>query len=184
MLLSDGDILQLKKKGEIGIKPFVRKRLWPVGYDLRLDQKIGFVRIGDATHVDVKSEFHVTQTMDVGRNGYVSIRPGELVLCSSVERISLGKSVAASVVGRSSLNRIGVQVINASEWISPGFEGKVTIVLNNHFGLPVKIYVGMRVARLSFYRVSSEVMEAYGEKFKRYQDQDEPRASRIWEDFG
>jgi dCTP deaminase len=141
---------------------------------------VRFTRIGDATHLDVKSPLDVTEAVDVGKGGLISVRPGEIVLGSSVESVGLGKNVAGLLQNRTSLSRLGLMVDASSGLLSPGSEGRLTLVIQNNFSLPIRIYAGMRIARISFVQMSSEVITAYG---GRYQRQQEATASRIWEDF-
>lgn len=186
MVLADVDIEKRIGEGEIGVKPFEASQLLPDGYALRLSSKFRFIRIGDKTHVDVKEKMVMTEEVDVGDDGYVNIRPGELVLGSSLESISLGKCTAAMLQGRTSLSRLGLQLDTSAAKISPGYNGRITLTFVNVFALPIRIYVGMRVAELTFVAMSRPVKTAYGKGAysSRYQKQTGPTESRIWEDFG
>lgn len=185
MFLSDKDILQRIKAGEISIKPFVRDQLQPASYDLRLHTNFRIFESTSVTHIDVKKPFDVTKLIKVKRGGDFIIHPGEFVLASTYEKIKLPNDLLATLEGRSSLGRLGLIVHATASHVPPGFSGHLTFEISNISNLPIKLYAGMRVAQLSFSQVSSAVKTPYGKKKLRskYQDQQPPTASKIWEDF-
>ncbi len=184
-MLSDRDILKEMKAGEIKIDPFEPEQLQSVGYDLRLYKQVRFMRIGDVTHLDVKEKFEITDLYDIGYGGEVIVRPGEMLLGATHECVSLGKNVAGILTGRSSLSRIGLVVDTGGGMIAPGHDAHITFAIRNTFAMPIKIYVGMKIAQISFVKLSSPVMAAYGSrKLKsKYKDKEFPGASKIWKDF-
>jgi dCTP deaminase len=185
MFLSDKDILQRIKAGEINIKPFVRVQLQPASYDLRLHTNFRIFKSTSVSHIDVKETFDVTELVKVKRGGEFIIHPGEFVLASTFEKIKMPNDLLGTLEGRSSLGRLGLIVHATASHIPPGFLGHLTFEVSNLSNLPIKLYAGMRVAQLSFSQLSSSVTKPYGKKGLRskYQHQEPPTASRIWEDF-
>lgn len=186
MFLSDTDILKYKEEGQIGITPFDRKNLGPVSYDLRLHKNFRlFNKTKDVPYIDVKEKFEVTELVDEGYGGSIVIHPGEFILGAVNERISLGNNVAAILEGRSSLARIGLIVHATAGLVNPGWKGYLTLEMSNISSLPIKLYVGMRVAKIAFALTSSPVETQYGSrKLKsKYSGQKPPTSSKIWKDF-
>lgn len=186
MFLSDKDILEEIKKGEISIDPFEDAQLSSIAYDLRLHQNFRlFTANKDVTHIDVAKEFEVTALVDEGIDGSIVIHPGEFILGATHENLRLGSNVAGILEGRSSLARIGLIVHATASLIPPGSAGHITFEMTNISNLPIKLYVGMRVAQIAFMPVSSPVKTAYGKGVveSKYLNQLPPTSSKIWKDF-
>lgn len=186
MFLSDRDILQRIKAGEIKIKPFVRANLQPASYDLRLHRNFRVFRSKAVTHIDVKQPFDVTELIKVKKGRALVVYPGEFILASTYEKIGLPNDLVGILEGRSSLGRLGLVIHATASRVNPGFEGYLTFEISNVSPLPIKLYVGMSVAQLGFVTLSSPVKLPYGTKKlkSKYQDQEPPTASKIWKDFG
>ena len=63
-------------------------------------------------------------------------------------------------------------------FIDPGFSGHVTLELSNMATLPIKLWPGMKIGQLCFFRLSSPADNTYGAYGNRYQGQSGPTASR------
>jgi dCTP deaminase len=185
MILSDIDILKNIKEGRIKITPFNKKHIQPSTLDLTLSNKIRVFDNYDVEVVDVKNPKDVSRLIEVKKNGHFIIHPGEFILGASVEVVSLPSDVAAIVEGRSSMGRLGLIVHATAGYIDPGFSGAITLEMSNLSKFPIKLYEGMRVAQLAFFKMSSPVKNLYGsEKLRsKYQGQIEPTTSRIEKDF-
>src|SRR5690606_18604939 len=111
--------------------------------------------------------------------------PGEFMLGAVHEEIGLGDSVAGLLEGRSSLARIGLMVHATAGLVNPGWKGYLTLEMNNISNLPIKLHVGMRIAKIAFVKMSSPVSKKYNSKKmgSKYQNQKPPTSSRIWKDY-
>lgn len=184
MILADVDILQRVEKGEVGIEPFSREQLSSVGYDLCLHENFRVFKSGDTTHVDVAEEFEVTELVKTDpKKGSFVIHPGQFVLGSTKEKVRLPNNLVGLLEGRSSLGRLGLIVHATAALFDPGFAGHVTFEMSNISQLPVKLYVGMRVAQMVFVQTSRPVERDYAGKKGKYAGQEPPTSSRIWKDF-
>lgn len=186
MLLSDTDILKQIKQGQIAIEPFEHKHLGPMSYDLRLHKNFRLFRnTKDVTHIDVREKFEVTELVDESYGGSIVIHPGEFILGAVNEKISLGDQVAGFLEGRSSLARIGLMVHATAGLVNPGWKGYLTLEMHNISSLPIKLYVGMRIAKIAFIPMSSPVESKYGARRlkSKYTNQKPPTSSKIWKDF-
>jgi dCTP deaminase len=108
------------------------------------------------------------------------LHPGEFVLGSTYEVVTLPDDVAARLEGKSSLGRLGLLTHSTAGFIDPGFSGHVTLELSNVATLPIKLWPGMKIGQLCFFRLSSPSDNPYGsEKYgSRYQGQRGPTPSR------
>lgn len=81
-----------------------------------------------------------------------NLHPGEFAIARSLEYITLPKTIAAQATGRSSWGRLGL-VIATATLIQPKFAGTITLELANLGSVPMVLYVGSRIAQLSFFEV-------------------------------
>jgi dCTP deaminase len=99
--------------------------------------------------------------------------------------VTLPDDVAARLEGKSSLGRLGLLTHSTAGFIDPGFTGHVTLELSNVATLPIKLWPGMKIGQLCFFRLSSPAEKPYGssEYSSRYQGQRGPTASRSFQNF-
>ena len=76
-------------------------------------------------------------------------------------------------------------VLNPGGARDPGFTGHVTLELSNVATLPIKLWPGMKIGQLCFFRLSSAAEHPYGtsRRGSHYQGQRGPTASRSFEGF-
>ena len=186
MLLSDRDILAEIDAKRIAIEPYDPAMIQPSSVDIRLDR---FFRVFDNhkyPHIDPAVE-QADLTREVepeGEDAFI-LHPGEFVLGSTYEVCTLPDDIAARVEGKSSLGRLGLLTHATAGFVDPGFSGHVTLELANVATLPIKLYPGMKIGQLCFFRLSSPAEHPYGsEKYgSRYQGQRGPTASKSFANF-
>lgn len=182
-MYSDHDIFEAQKSGEISILPFVPEHVSGATIDLTLHTQFRTFHNTSMTHIDVKQAFDVTQPVSADpHDGSFVIHPGEFVLGSTAEVVTLSHKVGGILEGRSSLGRIGLIVHATASLIKPGFSGYLTLEMSNISNLPIMLYSGMRIAQLALLELKTPSSVPYSENAK-YQHQDTPMASRIWRDF-
>lgn len=185
MLLSDRDLGHVLADGQLAIEPLDRTLIQPASIDVRLSRMFRVFHTHTRTHIDPAQEMPgLTELVRAGHDGFV-LHPGEFALGCTVERVTLGASLAARFEGKSSLGRLGLVVHSTAGFIDPGFSGHVTLELSNAATLPIRLHVGMKVGQLCVMRLSSPADRPYGsvELGSRYQDQQGPTESRAWRDF-
>jgi deoxycytidine triphosphate deaminase len=85
----------------------------------------------------------------------------------------------------SSLGRLGLLTHSTAGFIDPGFTGHVTLELSNVATLPIKLWPGMKIGQMCFFRLSSPAEHPYGSTVygSRYQGQRGPTPSRSYQNF-
>lgn len=85
----------------------------------------------------------------------------------------------------SSLGRLGLLTHSTAGFIDPGFTGHVTLELSNVATLPIKLWPGMKIGQMCFFRLSSAAEHPYGsaQAGSRYQGQRGPTPSRSFQNF-
>lgn len=184
MILADKDILQRIKKGEIKIEPFDKNAVQPSTVDLHLHHEIRVFDNWETGVVDVKKKIDVSRLVKISERGFI-IHPGEFLLGSTVEKITLPRDIAGKLEGRSSLGRLGLVIHATAGYVDPGFSGWLTFELSNLSRLPIRIYPGMKIAQICFFQMTSPVLRPYGSRGlgSKYQGQKGPTSSRVWMDF-
>jgi dCTP deaminase len=174
VLLSDRDILARVNSGSLTITPFSPELVQPSSYDVALSPSFRMfsphhsvvdpLSIPDDLFVEITEPF-------VGQS--LKLFPGEFLLASTVERVTLPDDLAAVVEGRSTLGRLGLQVHATAGFIDPGFSGQVTLEMSNVGQMAILLTPGMPIAQLCFMPMSSRVDRPYGcsDLRSRYQNQ-------------
>jgi dCTP deaminase len=187
VLLSDRDIRAEIAAGRVGLDPFDVTLLQPSSVDLRLDRHFRTFNNHAYTHIDpARQQDDLTRMVEPpGPDEAFVLHPGEFVLGSTYEVISLPDDIAGRLEGKSSLGRLGLLTHSTAGFIDPGFSGHVTLELSNVANLPIRLWPGMKVGQLCLFRLSSPAEHPYGSPVygSRYQDQRGPTPSRSFVNF-
>lgn len=181
MLLSDGDIRRELAAGRIRLDPADPHMVQPSSVDVRLDRYFRLFDNHKYPFIDPAADQpELTRLIEVDPAGPFVLHPGEFVLGSTFERVGLPDDLAARLEGKSSLGRLGLLTHSTAGFIDPGFTGHVTLELSNVATLPIKLWPGMKIGQLCFFRLSSPAEHPYGSGGygNRYQGQRGPTASR------
>ncbi|MGW3075166.1 MULTISPECIES: dCTP deaminase [unclassified Kitasatospora] len=186
MLLSDKDIRTEIDLGRVVIDPFDPAMIQPSSIDVRLDRFFRVFENHKYPHIDPSEEQpDLTRLVEPEGDEAFILHPGEFVLASTYEVITLPDDVASRLEGKSSLGRLGLLTHSTAGFIDPGFSGHVTLELSNVATLPIKLYPGMKIGQLCLFRLSSPSEHPYGsERYgSRYQGQRGPTPSRSYLNF-
>ena len=186
MLLSDRDLLAEIDAQRVGIEPFDPGMIQPSSVDVRLDRLFRVFENHRYPHIDPSIEqADLTRLIEPEGDEPFILHPGEFVLGSTYEVVSLPDDIAGRLEGKSSLGRLGLLTHSTAGFIDPGFSGHVTLELSNVATLPIKLFPGMKIGQLCLFRLSSPADHPYGsEKYgSRYQGQRGPTPSRSFANF-
>ena len=181
MLLSDRDIRSCVDSGRVRLEPWDPQMIQPSSVDVHLDRFFRLFNNHKYPVIDPAADQpELTRLVDVSAEGSLILHPGEFVLGSTYEKVTLADDVAARLEGKSSLGRLGLLTHSTAGFIDPGFSGHVTLELSNTATLPIVLYPGMKVGQLCFLQLSSAAEKPYGSgaSGSRYQGQRGPTASR------
>ncbi|MCB1297929.1 MAG: dCTP deaminase [Microthrixaceae bacterium] len=186
MLLSDRDIKLELDAGCIGLEPFTPDMVQPSSVDVRLDRYFRLFDNHKYPFIDpALDQPDLTQLIEADPDEPFILHPGEFVLGATFEQVTLPDDIAARLEGKSSLGRLGLLTHSTAGFIDPGFSGHVTLELSNVATLPIKLWPGMKIGQLCFFRLTSPAENAYGSGpyGNRYQGQRGPTASRSFQNF-
>ena len=186
MLLSDRDIKAEISAGRVQVEPYDEGMIQPSSIDVRLDRWFRVFENHKYPHIDPSIEQEdLTRLLETEGDEPFILHPGEFVLGSTYEVVTLPDDVAGRLEGKSSLGRLGLLTHSTAGFIDPGFSGHVTLELSNVATLPITLYPGMKIGQLCLFRLSSPAEYPYGsEKYgSRYQGQRGPTPSRSFANF-
>lgn len=171
--LSDTDIREYLTRRSLRIEPQpTGSDIQPASVELHLDDKIIANPVGK-THPSIRK---------VLEDGYVyPLLPGESILASTVEKVTVPPDLVGEVWGKSSLARIFLQVHCTAGYIDPGFIGKITLELTNLSNEIVELRKGMKIAQIAFDELRTPATLAYGNPAlgSHYQYQDSVQQARF-----
>ncbi|QCR53178.1 dCTP deaminase [Brachybacterium sp. SGAir0954] len=181
VLLSDHDIRTEIEGGRVRLDPFDAQMIQPASVDVRIDRYFRLFDNHKYAMIDPSVEQgELTREVAVDPDEPYMLHPGEFVLASTYEQVTLPDDVAARLEGKSSLGRLGLLTHSTAGFIDPGFQGHITLELSNMATLPVALWPGMKIGQLCFFRLSSASDSPYGSEgnLNRYHGQRGPTASR------
>ena len=163
MILTRDEILKEVMEGNIVISPFNPNNVGPASIDLTLGNQF---RIFKKAKIDLKNVNYKKITKLVRKNK-ITIKPGQLILGITKEKIKLANNLAGNLEGRSRYARIGLLVHISSNFIHPGVNNKQILEIRNDSNSGVTLYSGLKICQLIINEVKGQAM--YKGKFK---DQD------------
>jgi dCTP deaminase len=186
MLLSDRDIIAAVQGGRLIVDPWDADLLQPSSVDVRLDRYFRVFNNTQYTHIDpsLQQDELTTLIEPKGDDPFV-LHPGEFVLGSTLEIVTLPDDLAGRLEGKSSLGRLGLLTHSTAGFVDPGFSGHLTLELSNVANLPIMLWPGMKIGQLCLFRLSSTARNPYGSAAagSRYQGQRGPTPSRSYLNF-
>lgn len=186
MLLSDRDLKAEIEAGTLVLDPFDPSLIQPASIDVRLDRFFRVFNNSRYTHIDPsRRQDELTELVEMADEDAFVLHPGEFVLGSTFESVTLPDTLAGRLEGKSSLGRLGLLTHSTAGFIDPGFTGHITLELSNAANLPITLWPGMKVGQLCLFRLTSPSQHPYGSAVygSRYQGQRGPTPSRSYLNF-
>ena len=174
-VLSDQDIrlkrntiFGVKANKILGIDPLEDWQIQPASVDLRLGTEIrilfssmhsshqGIIVDPMENNDDVMALAHVTN------NEPFLLMPGQFILASTHEKITVPDDLVGRLEGKSSLGRLGLLVHSTAGYVDPGWSGDLTLELTNVSTFPIRLRYLMPICQISFITLSSPAERVYG----------------------
>ena len=174
MILTDKKILEYLNNGNIVIEPFRAECLGTNSYDVHLGKYLAAYkdRVLDAKKHNTIEEF------EIGPNGFV-LQPGTLYLGATEEYTETHHTVPF-LEGKSSIGRLGIDIHATAGKGDVGFCNTWTLEIS--CVQPVRVYAGMPVGQLIYFKVDGDIKNYYNKKSnaKYNQRTDKPVESMMW----
>jgi len=181
VILSDVTIRQALAEGRIVIDPMMDGAVQPSSVDLRIDRYFRVFRNDTTPFIDPKlPQEDLTELVEMADDNAFILHPGEFVLGSTLERVAVADDMVGRLEGKSSLGRLGLLIHSTAGFVDAGWDGHLTLELSNVATLPIKLWPGMKIGQLCFFRLSTAAEHPYGsaQYGSHYQGQRGPTPSR------
>ncbi len=159
MILTRNKILEAVHTGAIAIDPFDERALDAASYDMTLYPQIRvFIEgLSEIDLMDMAQDAHalmkITRVVHIPPESYYLLKPGELVLGMTVEKLSLAPNIAGSLEGRSRFARMGLMVHVTASFLQPGIKKtRQVFEIFNASRNAIKLRSGVRIAQVVFER--------------------------------
>ncbi len=188
MVLSDRDIKNALKSGEIKIspKPDLSTQLGSCSIDLRLGNNFRIFEHSKNAFIDPSKKDYsneITREIKIKKGEKFVMQPGDFVLAVTLESLKISPKLLGRLEGRSSLGRLGIVVHSTASVFDPGWDGHPVLELGNLGRIAVALYPGMRICAMTFEQLSSESEVPYTKKkVAKYKFQNGPDESKISND--
>ncbi len=186
MILSDRELKELLNSQRLVIEPFDDTSIQPSSIDLRVGHQFRVFANHRYPFIDVRQPMdQLTEVVAATEVEPFVLHPGEFVLGSTLEHVTLPDDHVARLEGKSSLGRLGLLIHSTAGFVDAGFSGQLTLELSNVATLPIAIYPGMRIGQLCLFQMTSPAEKPYGSGAagSKYQGQEGPTPSRYFENF-
>ncbi len=181
MLLTRKEILQYIKKKKIVVTPFDESQVRDIsiqlhlGYIFRKPKKKNKVSkiIGKDSLVVVIDEqtssddYYYDKFFDkpIQITDYFTLKPGELALATTLEKIKLSDDIVGILDGKSKIARLGLFIHISSQLIKPGSNNITVLELYNASPFTIKLKPGSQICQLTLHSTHSKVH--YNGSFER-----------------
>lgn len=148
------EIARALKSKLIRIEPLDRSQIGPGSIDLTLGNDFRvFKRKTKTYHVRNHADFRdITREVHVKDGGYIVIRPGEMILGITKEKITLAATISGRLEGRSRFARFGLAVHVTAGFMHPGISNHQVLEIVNLGHGPLALYPGTRICQFVFER--------------------------------
>lgn len=153
MILTRDEILKEMEKGRIGVEPFDSGAIGPASIDLRLGREIRiFSPMPTVLPIVSTSDYRdITYKLELPESGYI-IKPNELVLGITEERITLPGDIAGWLSSRSRFARLGLMVHISAPFMQPGISNRQVLEILNTGPNYLKLVPGQYICQFVFER--------------------------------
>jgi dCTP deaminase len=180
MILVDWQILDRVNRGFIQVDPFDPNLVQPNSLDIRLGSHFVWYEPGDEVIDPYMKETIAADTHGVTADSVI-LKPGQFMLAETFEVVGLPDNIVASIEGKSSIARLGIELHQTGGWIDAGFRGSITLEMCNVNQRPVRMYAGMPIGQLVFYTTERAARPYYLKEDAKYMDQRQATLSRYHE---
>jgi dCTP deaminase len=146
MVLTDRQILQAYRQGDIAIEPFKEDQIQGATYDLRVGEQA-------ATTTSKK-------VVNIRESGYVTIEPGDFGVVTVLETIRLNQQHVGRFGLRSKFARKGLLATTGPQ-VDPGYRGRLIIGITNLSPKPISLSYGDDFLSLELHRLQEPSSRPY-----------------------
>ena len=155
MILTDKQIEEAYRRGDIVINPFEESQIQAATYDLRVGEK------GATTSAK--------KLVNIRETGYLILQPGDFGVITVFEEIRLGPQYAARFGLRSKYARKGL-IATKGPQIDPGYHGRLILGITNLTPRPVSLSYKDDFVSVEFHRLEEPSTKPYSGPYQDKMD--------------
>lgn len=148
MILTQKEILKEVAKKRIKIEPFDKTAVGPASIDLTLDKELRVFK-HDKSFVEMKEGADyklIANLIDISK-GYL-LKPGELVLGITKEKITLPDDICGWLQSRSRFARFGLMSHVTAPFVCPGVSNRSVLEIFNAGPRVLKLLPGVKICQI------------------------------------
>lgn len=150
MILCGDELVKLIKNKIIGIDPLTEVSIGPASVDLTLDKELRiFDKIEGSLPVASSTDYREITHKVIIEDRYI-IKPKELVLGITKEKITLPDNICAWLNSRSRFARLGLMVHITAPFIQPGISAKQVLEIYNAGSNNLELIPGEKLCQVIF----------------------------------
>jgi dCTP deaminase len=180
VVLSDRSLKDELAAARIVIDPFDPINLQPASIDVHLGDGFRVFQNSRYPFIDPNiRQPELTELIMASVAVPFVLHPGEFVLGTTLEKVTLPDNILGRLEGKSTLGRIGLLIHSTAGYVDPGWTGHLTLELSNVANLPILLTPGMKIGQIAFEQLTTPVDRPYGhpELGSHYQNQVGPTPS-------
>jgi dCTP deaminase len=146
------EITKALKNKSIIVEPLDKSQIGPGSIDLSLGNDFRvFKKQSKIYHVKNHSHFQdITRSVHVKDGEYIVIKPGEMILGVTKEKVTLADNMSGRLEGRSRFARFGLAVHVTAGFMHPGISNHQALEIVNLGHGPLALYPGTRICQFIF----------------------------------
>ncbi len=156
MILSNKDITKFIEKGKIKIEPLEEEQIGSASVDLTIDNKWWFF-----SKAGISTDSLWKDHMNFVEKDQITLKPREMCLGITKEKITLAEDVAGLLQGRSRYARLGLSVHVTSAFVHPGVSNHQVLEIINNSPYDFTIKAGARISQIIFFTTISKTTKPY-----------------------
>ncbi len=157
MILTNRDILEFIEKGKIEIEPLDKSQIGSASVDLRVSNEWWVFKKG----VKLSTSTDWREVMEFKRAESITLKPQEMCLGITVERIRLSEDISAFLQGRSRFARLGLSVHVTSAFVHPGVNNRQVLEIINNSPYEFEVKAFSRISQIIFFKNLSKTTKPY-----------------------
>jgi dCTP deaminase len=154
-VLSDSQILDARRSGNLEVTPFSRDMIRPAALSLRLGSDAAVLSASAPIDARDGETYPGLTAREPDAQGRLVVNPNEVLLASTLERIAISNRLTGIMDGISDVARLGISVV-LSQQVSPGYgwpDGAIlTLEIVSRLPVSVILYPGTRICNLMLMR--------------------------------
>jgi len=177
-VLVDWQLRDMIDRKYLKVLPLMEGGIQPNSIDVRLGNN--FATYTGKAPIDPYDKESVLKDLMTIQSHEVTISRGAFLLAETLEIVELPNNICATIMGKSSLARLGLSVHQTGGFIDCGFSGNITLEMTCENDRPIILRTGMPIAQIIFMMTQRAEVPYHSRGEAKYAGQKGVTASRFY----